>query len=285
MTTAATVEAAPTGKSAATENFPVGSWLVRADLRPHVHAFYRFARTADDIADDPALAPDEKVRRLERMGAVLQGAPGPDAAAAEAMRPSLAASGVEATHCLELLEAFKLDATKRRYRDWDDLMAYCRLSAAPVGRHVLDLHGEDRATWPASDALCASLQVLNHLQDCAEDHRLLDRVYLPLDVLGANGASVDDLQESSATAGLRRVLDRLLDGCDELNRRARGLPPGVRDVRLRCETAVIVSIAERLTERLRRRDPLAERVKLKAPDMLLAFAGGIASGLSRRPAS
>ena len=101
------------------------------------------------------------------------------------MRASLAATGMTPVHCLDLLEAFRLDATKRRYRDWDDLLAYCRLSAMPVGRQVLDLHGEPRTTWAFSDPLCASLQVLNHLQDCAEDHRLLDRVYLPQDLLAA----------------------------------------------------------------------------------------------------
>ena len=62
-------------------------------------------------------------------------------------------------------------------------MDYCRYSAMPVGRFVLDVHGESRDLWPANDALCAALQVINHLQDCAKDYRELDRVYLPLDVL------------------------------------------------------------------------------------------------------
>jgi farnesyl-diphosphate farnesyltransferase len=269
----------PSGKSAAGENFPVGSFLIQAELRPHVHAFYRFARTGDDIADNPVLAADEKVRRLERMAEVLQGASDPKAPAAAAMRASLAASGVTPDHCLELLEAFKLDATKGRYDDWADLLGYCRLSAMPVGRHVLDLHGEARATWAWSDPLCAALQVLNHLQDCAEDFRLLDRVYLPLDLLAAHGATVDDLTRPSLTPGLRRVVDQLLDDTEALNRQGRGLLWSLRDRRLRCETAVIVSIAERLARRLRARDPLAERVKLKLPDMLLAFATGVSAGL------
>ncbi len=71
-------------------------------------------------------------------------------------------------HSLDLLIAFRRDATKLRYADWDELYDYCRYSAMPVGRHVLDLHGEDRATYVPSDALCTSLQVLNHLQDCAQ---------------------------------------------------------------------------------------------------------------------
>ncbi len=154
-----------------------------------MHAFYRFARNADDIADSPVLSADEKIRRLDRMAAILDGdpggAPGSDSPAAAAMRASLAETGLTAQHCHDVLRAFRQDAVKLRYRDWDDLMEYCRYSAAPVGRQLLDLHGEGRHTWPASDALCAALQVLNHLQDCAADYRDLDRVYIPLsDLIG-----------------------------------------------------------------------------------------------------
>ncbi|HEX3535739.1 MAG TPA: squalene/phytoene synthase family protein, partial [Stellaceae bacterium] len=169
----------PSGKGRSGENFPVGSWLIRRDLRPHVHAFYRFARNADDIADNSALTADDKIRRLDRMAAILDGAPGGDSPAATAMRASLQQTGVTPQHCHDVLRAFRLDAIKLRYRDWDDLLEYCRYSASPVGRQLLDLHGESRDTWPPSDALCSALQVLNHLQDCVADHQNLDRVYLP----------------------------------------------------------------------------------------------------------
>ena len=62
----------------------------------------------------------------------------------------------------------------------------------PVGRFVLDVHGESRATWPANDALCAALQIINHLQDCGKDYRNLNRVYIPLDAFAAAGAEVED---------------------------------------------------------------------------------------------
>ena len=132
------------------------------------------------------------------------------------MRASLAATGVTAAHCHDVLRAFRQDAVKLRYRDWDDLMEYCRYSAAPVGRQLLDLHGEGRHTWPASDALCAALQVLNHLQDCAADYRNLDRVYLPLGDLAAEGCTVEALAAPAASPALRRVLDRLLDNTETL---------------------------------------------------------------------
>ena len=276
---AAPVEA-PSGKGRGDENFPVGSWLIRRDLRVHVHAFYRFARNADDIADSPVLAANEKVRRLDRMAAILDGGSGPgESPAAAAMRESLAATGVTAQHCHDVLQAFRLDATKLRYRDWDDLMEYCRYSAAPVGRQLLDLHGESRATWPASDALCSALQVLNHLQDCAADYRALDRVYLPLADLAAADSGVEVLAAPAASPGLRRVLDTMLDRTERLIAAARGLPPHVAARGLRWESAVIVGLAARLARRLRQGDPLATRVALAKSDVAAAFLGGI---LARR---
>jgi len=268
----------PSGKIARDENFPVGSWLIRRALRPHVHAFYRFAREADDVADNPGLAASDKIGRLDRMEAVLLGAPGEDAPAAEAMRASLAATGITAQHCLDVLRAFRLDATKLRYRDWDDLMEYCRYSAAPVGRQLLDLHGERRSAWGPSDALCNALQVLNHLQDCAADYRALDRVYLPERDLAAAGARVEELAAEAASPGLRNAIDRILDGTERLIAEARLLPAAVESAGLRRECAVIVGLAERLARRLRRGDPLAMRVKLTRGDFAAALLCGLWRG-------
>ncbi len=258
-----------------TENFPVGSWLVAAPLRPTVHAFYAFARTADDIADDPHLPAGEKVRRLEAMDAQLQGGPGEGPAAT--IRDRLAEIGVPIVHCRELLVAFVRDANKPRTADWADLMDYCRYSASPVGRFLLDLHGESRDTWEASDALCNALQVLNHLQDCGDDYRALDRVYLPLDAFAAAGADVAELDAAKSSPALRRVLDRTIADTRPLVEAARALPAGIRSGGLKREAAVIVAIAERLLEKLARRDPLAERVELGK----FAVLGAALAGLGR----
>jgi farnesyl-diphosphate farnesyltransferase len=269
----------PSGKWRGSENFPVGSFLIRHDLRVHAHAFYRFARNADDIADNPALTADDKIARLDRMAAILDGGPGKDSPAASAMRESLLETGVIAQHCHDVLHAFRLDAVKLRYRDWDDLMGYCRYSASPVGRQLLDLHDESRATWPASDALCSALQVLNHLQDCADDYRKLDRVYLPLEDLAAEGIGVEALAAGVSSPGLRRVLDRLLNRTAELVDQACGLPPLVASRGLRWESAVIVALAGRLLRRLRNGDPVATRVALRKSDFIAAFAIGVSKGL------
>jgi len=265
----------PSGKWRSSENFPVGSFLIRRDLRQHVHAFYRFARTADDIADNSNLSAEEKIRRLDLMAEILDGGAGQDSPAAAAMRESLIETGVTAQHCHDVLHAFRLDAVKLRYRDWDELMGYCRYSASPVGRQLLDLHRESRDTWPASDALCSALQILNHLQDCAADHRLLDRVYMPLTDLAAEGIGVEALAARASSPALRLVLDRLLDRTAGLVEEASGLPPLVAATGLRWECGVIVELAARLLRRLRRGDPLATRIKLRRSDFFTAFVIGV----------
>jgi hydroxysqualene synthase len=240
-----------------------------------VHAFYAFARNADDIADSAMLTPEDKVARLDTMEEVLLGRREAGSPSALRLRASLAETGVTSRHATDLLIAFRRDATKQRYANWAELYDYCRFSAMPVGRHVLDLHREDRPTHPPSDALCTSLQVLNHLQDCARDLAELDRSYLPQDLLERFGATVEDLRRPAQTPGLRRVIDALLDKVDALNRDATELPRRTRDRRLRIETAVIVGLARRLTRRLRNGDPVAIRVKLTKRDAALSVLAAL----------
>lgn len=266
MSGSASVEAW-SGKDRGDENFPVGSVLIRRALRPHVHAFYAFARNADDIADSPDLSAPEKRARLDAMEDVLLGRSDAGSPSALRLRASLGETGVTARHARELLIAFRLDATKRRYASWAELYDYCRYSAMPVGRHVLDLHGEDAATHAPSDALCTALQVLNHLQDGAKDLKRLDRCYLPQDLLARHGGAVRDLRGAAASPGLRATFDALLDEVAALNQAAGDLPRRTRDRRLRAETAVIVGLARRLARRLRRGDPVAERVALTKADI------------------
>ncbi|MEM7211702.1 MAG: squalene/phytoene synthase family protein, partial [Pseudomonadota bacterium] len=139
---------APSGKGAGDENFPVASRLIAPELRPHVMRFYDFARAADDVADSEVLSSEEKLARLDRFEAGLDG----DASVTKgiALRDSLAECGVTDRHARDLLDAFRQDAVKHRYANWDELIGYCELSANPVGRYLMDLHDEDRALWPAS---------------------------------------------------------------------------------------------------------------------------------------
>ncbi|MFZ0779455.1 MAG: squalene/phytoene synthase family protein, partial [Xanthobacteraceae bacterium] len=239
-------------------------------------AFYNFVRTADDIADHATLPPDEKLRLLERLEAGLTGANTDDAVAVR-LRAVLAERGLSPKHAQDLIAAFKLDVTKLRYRDWDDLISYCSLSAMPVGRFVCDVHGESRSVWPANDALCAALQIINHLQDCKDDYRNLDRVYIPQDALAASGTSVEEIGAERASPALLDCLHRLAERTDRLLSESDGFAAAIADMRLGLEVAVINTLAHRLTRMLKVRDPLSERVHLSVP----AVAGVTLLGMLR----
>jgi hydroxysqualene synthase len=245
------------GKSSRDENFPVASWLVRPQHRAPILAFYEFVRTADDIADHAELTGAQKIALLDRLEADLLGDAEGDPCAV-ALKKVLAERNLSPRHALDLLRAFRLDAVKQRYADWGELMSYCELSAMPVGRFVLDVHGESRATWPSSDAVCAALQIINHLQDCGEDYRKLDRVYLPLDVLSARGVAVEALGARAASPALRECIAELARKTEALLRKGDALAPSIADWRLALEISVIQALAARLAGMLTQRDPLGE---------------------------
>jgi squalene synthase HpnC len=254
------------GKGHTDENFPVASILIAKRHRPAILAFYRFARAADDVADHPTASPADKLALLEKMRASLTGE-ADTSPEGVALRGVLAERGLTGQHALDLLEAFRRDVTKPRYANWDELMDYCRYSAMPVGRFVLDVHGESRAAWPSNDALCAALQVINHLQDCAKDFSEIDRVYLPLDLLTQHGLTVDVLKQPKAPPQLRAVLSELARRTQGLLEISRPFAARIRDRRLSLEVSVIQTLAEDLTAQLLVRDPLSERVHHRRGEM------------------
>jgi len=269
------------GKGRADENFPVASHLIAARHRPAILAFYRVARLADDVADHPHASQREKLARLDEIEESLMGrsAASPEAAALRAVLDQRALSPL---HMLDLLEAFRRDVTKQRYATWEELMDYCRYSAAPVGRFVLDVHGESRGTWPASDALCAALQVINHLQDCAKDYEAIDRVYLPADALAAFGAHEEMLGAPKADPPLASALKALAWRTQELLRASRPFAGQIRDLRLALEVGAIQRLAEGLTRRLIARDPLSQKVRHSKLEALGAGLLGVGRTLAER---
>lgn len=273
--------AAKSGKGHKDENFPVASRLIHPRHRGAILAFYRFVRAADDVADHASLTADEKLRLLDGLEASLLGT-GPADPEAEPLRRILAERGLSPVHARHLLDAFRLDARKSRTRDWADLMHYCSLSAMPVGRFVLDVHGEDRSTWAANDPLCAALQVINHLQDCGKDYRQIDRVYLPEDAMAAHGARVEELAAARSSPALLAVIREMADRTGGLLETSRVFPAVLRDRRLGLEVAVIQSLAEALVDKLRRRDPLCEQVHAGKPEALLRAGLGVLRGAWQR---
>ena len=275
------------GKGHTDENFPVASVLIAPEHRAPVLAFYRFARIADDVADNAQAAVADKLALLETMRATLAG--DSDASPESlALRRVCAEKKLSIQHGVDLLEAFRRDVTKLRYVDWNDLMDYCRYSAMPVGRFVLDVHGESQTTWPANDALCAALQIINHLQDCAKDFRFLDRVYIPQGALAAAGITVEDLDKPRSSPALLSVIRDLARQTKDLLAEAKIFSSQIRDKRLALEVAVIQRLAEDLIQRLLTRDPLSDKVhhsKVQAAMLAAASLPGYALNRFRRPAA
>ncbi|MBR0756945.1 squalene synthase HpnC [Bradyrhizobium jicamae] len=269
------------GKTHRDENFPVASWIIHPRHRALILAFYNFVRTADDIADHATLPPDEKLRYLDLMEAELNGQ-GDTQKEAVNLRHALAERGMPPRHALDVLIAFRMDVTKLRYENWDDVIDYCRYSAMPVGRFMLDVHGEDVSTWAASDALCAGLQINNHLQDCAKDYKNLNRVYLPRDALADSGATVEMLGGTKSSPELLKCLQALAVRTADLLDESKSLAAEVRDFRLGLEISVIQAFADKIVNMLKVRDPLSERVHLSPVELLLQSLGGVAGEVAQR---
>src|SRR6185295_17176368 len=276
-----TAAEARSGKGHRDENFPVASRLISARHRAPILAFYECVRTADDIADHPTLAANAKLALLDQLEATLLGRNDANPVGV-ALRTQLAERALPPRHAQDLLTAFRMDVTKLRYRDWDELVHYCSFSAMPVGRFVLDVHGESRATWPANDALCAALQIINHLQDCKSDYLNLNRVYVPLNALAASGAAVEALGEPQASPALLACLHRLAERTERLLSESDVFSTMINDWRLGLEVSVINTLAHRLTRLLMARDPLRDRVHLRPPAVAALTIAGVLRGTSRR---
>jgi len=265
------------GKGHRDENFPVASLLISAKHRGPILAFYEFVRTADDIADHPTLAPGEKLAHLDALEAGLLGHAEGEAVARR-LRAALEERRLPSRHAQDLLTAFRMDVTRLRYRNWDELIEYCSYSAMPVGRFVLDVHGEPRSTWPANDALCAALQINNHIQDCRADYTDLDRVYVPLDALAAADAKVEELGAPRASPALLQCLHALAHRTDALLQESLGFSAMIGNFRLSLEVAVITALAQRILRLIKTRDPLSETVHLTKIGVMGGTLAGVAAG-------
>jgi len=265
------------GKGHRDENFPVASLLISAKHRGPILAFYEFVRTADDVADHPTLDPGDKIAHLDALEAGLLGHIEGEAVARR-LRASLDERQLSTRHAQDLLTAFRMDVTKLRYRNWDELIEYCSYSAMPVGRFVLDVHGESRSLWTANDALCAALQINNHIQDCRADYTDLDRVYVPLDALAASGAGIEDLGAPQSSAALLQCLHGLAHRTDALLQESRGFAAMIGDFRLSLEVAVITALARRILGLIKTRDPLSENVHLTRIGVMGGTLKGVAAG-------
>ncbi len=189
------------------ENFPVGSRLIPARVRPHVYSVYAFARTADDLADEPGLAPGERTRRLDEWDAKLASCTvAPEGPILTALGETIRSQHIPRRHLHDLLHAFKMDVVTQRHRTFNHLLSYCRYSAAPVGRLILHLFSyTDARRGFLSDLICTALQLANFWQDVAIDFSR-GRIYLPQDDMDRFGVTEDDLARGCPTDGFRALL-------------------------------------------------------------------------------
>jgi len=230
-------------------------------MRRHVAAVYAYARVADDLADEGAALPAERLaqlnawqRRLHAAVAVERSDTAPhehEDLIVVALAHSIRLLDLPIALFDDLLSAFAQDTMTTRYASWDDVLDYCRRSANPVGRLVLRIAGYRDATLDqSSDALCTALQLTNFWQDFGRDWRA-GRLYVPREVVAACGADEAELNGSALTAPWRAALGRCIAETARQFRAGRAVCDGVRG-RLRYELRFTWLGGARTLERVER---------------------------------
>lgn len=273
------------------EDFSLMPSLFPAALRGDVRAFSRFVRLADGLADDTFVARDERLRRLETLERALSEELDIDwseeaRSVVGAMRASLRATGVSADYPQRMVQAFRRDLMAGASATWSELMVYCQFAAAPIGRYLLALLGEDiDRCGHASDALCAALRILKQLRDCEDPAAQFARLCIPERFLEDALITVQHLHAASAKGQTRAVIDRVLDSIEHLLVDARPLPGLVRNRGLRIHIHIVLCRAHKLVIQFRALDPLQERVGLSAGSRRLClWLGWLRGGLRLDPA-
>jgi squalene synthase HpnC len=192
------------------ENFPVASLILPAPLREPVRVLYRFARSADDLADEGSDPPDLRLQKLDRFRAALDAIERGDEVEG-ALFAELAR--IVRTHALpvallrDLVDAFRQDVTKKRYATFSEVSSYCRRSANPVGRLLLTLFKRTtERDLRASDAICSALQLVNFWQDVEIDYARDRRIYLPQDEMERHGVTERHLEERRCDGAWRALM-------------------------------------------------------------------------------
>jgi squalene synthase HpnC len=258
------------------ENFPVASRLLPAEARPHIAAVYAFARIADDFADEGDRSDQARIALLdgwrEHLHRAAAGQAPADASDESAIFVALGETmrrcSLDVTLFDDLLSAFRQDVVTKRYETWDDLLDYCRRSANPVGRLVLRIAGyRDRQLDEWSDAVCTALQLANFWQDLEIDWRK-GRVYVPLSIVQASTADLQDLGRRRMSPEWQRVLADVTARTRVLFDFGRPVADGVRG-RLRWELRATWLGGMRILDRLERArfDVFRRRPKLGMSDM------------------
>ena len=266
------------GKSYSDENFPVASFLMTKKIRSIVRVFYFFARMADDIADHQKLSSNQKKKILLFFDNAISKSKKTNNKILDKMIAKFKELPSGKKYSRNLLKAFMMDASNKKYKNWNDLLYYCKFSANPVGRFVIDAVNERKnieKIYEASDSLCTALQIINHIQDCKKDFKELNRVYIPESFFKKYSVDKKILRKSKSVENFERLKIEIVDNV-LLSLRKTKL--GLREIqswRLRKETLIILNIAKRLCNLLKINDPLEKQIKLSRIDFIFCFFKGI----------
>lgn len=190
------------------ENFPVVSFLIPGELKKHIAVVYQFARQADDIADEGSTSRAERLNQLNAyehrfLQAFLKPDEDPFWAA---LINTITTMKLSNQNFLNLLKAFRIDVSKTRYADFDDLLNYCRNSANPVGRIILELHGIwGENIFSYSDSICTALQLTNFVQDISLDY-LKGRIYIPLNEIERFGVTQEHFEIKQNNSNFKALI-------------------------------------------------------------------------------
>ncbi len=266
------------GKSYSDENFPVASFLMTKKIRSIVRVFYFFARMADDIADHQTLSSNQKKNILLFFDNAISKSKKTNNKVLDKMIARFKELPSGKKYSRNLLKAFMMDASNKKYKNWNDLLYYCKFSANPVGRFVIDAVNERKnieKIYEASDSLCTALQIINHIQDCKKDFKELNRVYIPESFFKKYSLDKKILRKSKSIENFERLKIEIVDNVLVSLRKTK---LGLREIqswRLRKETLIILNIAKRLCNLLKIKDPLEKQIKLSRIDFIFCFFKGI----------
>lgn len=256
------------------ENFPVASWLLPAKLREPVSAIYAFARIADDIADEGNEDVPTRLRQLDEHAAKLENAindPSDSEPVFIAVADSITRYNLDKQLLHDLLTAFRLDITKKRYASFDEVLDYCHFSANPVGRLLLQVFDKDNVeNREYSDSVCTALQLINFYQDIEQDYLENNRIYIALDDMHAVNVTEDHIRHKISDHSMQELVHEqcfragmmLLDGLPLCR---------ILGGRMGLEIRFTILAAHMVNLKLLRQDNVFARPRLRKSDWLRIF--------------
>ncbi len=267
------------------ENFPVGMMMFQQKLRNIVGNYYQFARYADDIADNPNISSEQKINKLRELEDIFtknKKYHGQKLKFVKELKQKFDEFQLSDNLATDLLIAFRQDALGFEYKTWDQLVNYCKYSAAPVGKFMLAIHQENKATYLPATSLCVALQIVNHVQDLKYDYMLLKRLYLPKDIMKKYHITSEDILKEKSNLNIKKAVEHLMNLTKGLIKEGNLLPPIIKSTSLRIEVCIILSLTNIMVKKLLKKDILAKEIKLSKIDWLVAIFSGIFKGLTTK---